>query len=151
MTYCFILLLIIVVIATLSSVLSLRSVGNSNNRIDRIHHIPRRFTNSPSTFRRDGGNIIPPIDTNTAISSISDDGNENNTASSSTDPVKPSNPLAKIWQGFSPEAKEDIKTTSLSLIFALVVRLFILEPRYIPSLSMFPTFDIGDQLIVDKV
>eukprot|EP01083_Nonionella_stella_P200842 735139_1 len=51
----------------------------------------------------------------------------------------------------SDEGKEDIQTYTLSLAIALVLRLTIIEPRYIPSLSMYPTFDIGDQLAVEKV
>lgn len=51
----------------------------------------------------------------------------------------------------SDEGKEDIKTYTLSLAIALILRLTIIEPRYIPSLSMYPTFDVGDQLAVEKV
>lgn len=51
----------------------------------------------------------------------------------------------------SEEGKEDIKTYTVSLTFALLLRLLIIEPRYIPSLSMFPTFEVGDQLAVEKV
>jgi hypothetical protein len=47
--------------------------------------------------------------------------------------------------------KEDIQTYTLSLGIALLLRLTIIEPRYIPSLSMYPTFDVGDQLAVEKV
>jgi len=51
----------------------------------------------------------------------------------------------------SDEGKEDVKTYTVSLAIALLLRLTIVEPRYIPSLSMYPTFDVGDQLAVEKV
>lgn len=51
----------------------------------------------------------------------------------------------------SPEGKEDVQTYAASLGIALLLRLLIIEPRYIPSLSMFPTFEVGDQLAVEKV
>lgn len=54
------------------------------------------------------------------------------------------------WLG-SEEGKRDIQTYTISLAIALLLRTLIIEPRYIPSLSMYPTFDIGDQLAVEKV
>jgi signal peptidase I len=56
----------------------------------------------------------------------------------------------KAWIN-SDEGKDDIKTYTTSLVLALLLRLTIIEPRYIPSLSMYPTFEIGDQLAVEKV
>merc|ERR1712178_202859 len=44
-------------------------------------------------------------------------------------------------------AKEFLPTFA----FFLAIRFAIVEPRYIPSLSMYPTFDINDQLAVKKV
>lgn len=61
------------------------------------------------------------------------------------------NPLLNRWKSLEQETRDDIKATSASFIFAILLRLFIVEPRFIPSLSMFPTFDVGDQLLVDKV
>lgn len=51
----------------------------------------------------------------------------------------------------SDEGREDIQTYTVSLVIALLLRFLIIEPRYIPSLSMYPTFDVGDQLAVEKV
>lgn len=51
----------------------------------------------------------------------------------------------------SEEGADDFKTYTLSLTIALLLRFTVVEPRYIPSLSMFPTFDVGDQLAVEKV
>ena len=62
-----------------------------------------------------------------------------------------SNIFMRQWMNLSPENRDDIRTTTFSFLFALFIRCFIIEPRFIPSLSMFPTFDVGDQLLVDKV
>lgn len=51
----------------------------------------------------------------------------------------------------SEEGGEDVRTYITSLTVALLLRLLIIEPRYIPSLSMYPTFEVGDQLAVEKV
>ena len=44
-----------------------------------------------------------------------------------------------------------MKTYLSSLAIALLLRFTIIEPRFIPSLSMYPTFEVGDQLAVEKV
>ncbi|CAN0010531.1 unnamed protein product, partial [Hapterophycus canaliculatus] len=56
-----------------------------------------------------------------------------------------------IQEWWEREGKSDVKIYATSLALALVVRSVALEPRFIPSLSMFPTFEIGDQLAVDKL
>lgn len=57
--------------------------------------------------------------------------------------------LGQWWN--SEEGRDDVKTYFISLGIALLLRFTIVEPRYIPSLSMYPTFEIGDQLAVEKV
>jgi len=62
------------------------------------------------------------------------------------------NILASIQSWFkSEEGREDVKTYFISLTIALILRFTIIEPRFIPSLSMYPTFEVGDQLAVEKV
>jgi Signal peptidase, peptidase S26 len=51
----------------------------------------------------------------------------------------------------SEEGRDDVKTYFFSLGIALLLRFTIIEPRFIPSLSMYPTFEVGDQLAVEKV
>jgi signal peptidase I len=105
-----------------------------------------------------GGRLGPPRPPNIGNSHLfmSDASPENETVSSEvtngeSDVEESNNFLLEKWAGLSKDTQDDIKTTAFSFIFALCVRLFLFEPRYIPSLSMYPTFDIGDQLLVDKI
>mmetsp|Transcript_33311 Transcript_33311/g.54398 ORF Transcript_33311/g.54398 Transcript_33311/m.54398 type:complete len:276 (+) Transcript_33311:1-828(+) len=94
---------------------------------------------------RDGGNDGTEDPNPGGVSDWSDDDDDKR----SFDDL---NFIEQIQEWFtSPEGKEDVKTYTVSLGFALIIRLLIIEPRYIPSLSMYPTFDVGDQLAVEKV
>lgn len=47
--------------------------------------------------------------------------------------------------------RRNVEMGCVTFALAMAVRLFVLEPRYIPSSSMFPTFTEGDMLLVDKL
>ncbi len=46
---------------------------------------------------------------------------------------------------------DNLPTVTVAILLAVGVRIFIAEPRYIPSSSMEPTLLINDRLIIDKL
>jgi len=53
--------------------------------------------------------------------------------------------------GWFSANREDLITYAVALAISLGIRTFIAEPRFIPSLSMFPSFDVGDRLVAEKI
>ena len=71
-------------------------------------------------------------------------------ASDSQPPTPKSSP-APEKQGFWRSQRENVQFFLIALVLALLVRVFIAEPRFIPSDSMLPTLEVGDRLVIEKV
>jgi signal peptidase I len=69
---------------------------------------------------------------------------ENTSKQPATTPLPPAKSPWKIWW-------DNFQVLFIALILALLIRLFVAEPRFIPSDSMVPTLEIGDRLVVEKV
>jgi signal peptidase I len=65
----------------------------------------------------------------------------------SSPPTTSETPQASRWGGW----QGNLKVLAIALVIALTVRLWVAEPRFIPSSSMVPTLHIGDRLVVDKL
>jgi signal peptidase I len=57
-----------------------------------------------------------------------------------------------FWQSsFWKSQRENVQILAIALVLAVLIRLFVAEPRFIPSDSMVPTLQIGDRLVIEKV
>jgi signal peptidase I len=72
-----------------------------------------------------------------------------NTTNNPTEPsaITPTTSKSPTWRSWL----ENAQILFIALVLALLIRVFVAEPRYIPSDSMVPTLEVGDRLVVEKV
>ena len=63
----------------------------------------------------------------------------------------PETSAASRWRSLWAGQWGNLRVLAIALVVALLVRVLIAEPRYIPSNSMDPTLHIGDRLLVEKI
>jgi len=57
----------------------------------------------------------------------------------------------KKKEGFGAFIKEFVIIVGSALVIAFVLKSFIIDSRIVPTLSMFPTVDAGDRLLINKL
>lgn len=105
---------------------------SGNKRLLQSQHRQHRVSCEARTGKSEGTGATPPTTPNSPESSSTDEHDDSKQS------------------GFSIN-KADVITILGGLGFSLLFRTFIGEPRYIPSLSMFPLFEVNDHILCEKL
>ncbi|MEI6428396.1 MAG: signal peptidase I [Pseudanabaena sp. ELA607] len=94
---------------------------------------------------------LPPVDMNLPAADVKNPVLQN--SAPQTPPPESRKPEGEPEEPFSfmEFVKDNIPTVTVAILLAFGVRIFVAEPRFIPSPSMEPTLCIDDRLIIDKV
>ncbi|KAH7428097.1 hypothetical protein KP509_10G075600 [Ceratopteris richardii] len=133
-------------------------LGLSSLSIDR--RIPSRIKSSGdggpllSELSEDENDPSPPSPPSVSFSPTEEDKvapslSDEKTSNSEDDVEKPG--FFKQISSWLNLTSEDYKTIAATIAFSLFFRYFIADFRFIPSLSMYPTLEVGDRIVAEKV
>lgn len=91
------------------------------------------------------GNLADEEKTPSSPSRLDEEDTLSNTSDSE------SSGLLKRFSDWFNLTNDDYKTIAVTIVFSFLFRWFIADFRFIPSLSMYPTLEVGDRVIAEKV